>query len=327
MDLIGIVAQHGYAVAGGLLFLAALGIPLPVTLVLLAAGASAHTPFHLACLLLVTVLAGTLGDSLLFFGGRTTGWWLLAGMCRLSLNPERCIFSSAEYFYRRGPRTLLFSRFVPGLGALAAPLAGSLQMRFRRFLLYDLFGTTLYCATVLGVGFQCSGSIQRIAAALAGAGHLVLGVAAFAALAYAATLVLLTRRARRHENEVQKISAASLQQRLEALTPDALVVIADVRSHGYYDPGMRRIKNSIRVEPNRLKEELIALREFMAPDCEVYLYCSCLRDVTSVRVAHLLQQENCHTKVIEGGIKAWIKAGGALELVPEADLQHLPKFD
>jgi rhodanese-related sulfurtransferase len=139
--------------------------------------------------------------------------------------------------------------------------------------------------------------------------------------------VLLTRRARRHENEVQKISAASLQQRLEALTPDALVVIADVRSHGYYDPGMRRIKNSIRVEPNRLKEELIALREFMAPDCEVYLYCSCLRDVTSVRVAHLLQQENCHTKVIEGGIKAWIKAGGALELVPEADLQHLPKFD
>jgi rhodanese-related sulfurtransferase len=104
-------------------------------------------------------------------------------------------------------------------------------------------------------------------------------------------------------------------------------VIADVRSHGYYDPGMQRIKNSIRVEPHRLKEELIALREFMAPECEIYLYCSCIRDTTSVRVAHMLGQENCRTQVIEGGLKAWIKAGGALELVPEADLHKLPQFD
>ena len=87
------------------------------------------------------------------------------------------------------------------------------------------------------------------------------------------------------------------------------------------------IKNSIRVEPHRLKEELVALREFMVPECEVYLYCSCLRDTTSVRVAHMLMQENCHTQVITGGMKAWVKAGGDLELVPEADLQHLPKFD
>jgi hypothetical protein len=44
-------------------------------------------------------------------------------------------------------------------------------------------------------------------------------------------------------------------------------------------------------------------------------------------VAHSLAEENCRTKVIEGGIKAWIKAGGALELVPEADLQKLPRFE
>ena len=108
---------------------------------------------------------------------------------------------------------------------------------------------------------------------------------------------------------------------------DSLVVIADVRSHGYYDPGMQRIKNSIRVEPHRLKEELTALREFMAPECEIYIYCSCIRDTTSVRVARSLAEENCRTQVIEGGIKAWIKAGGALELVPEGDLQKLPRFE
>jgi rhodanese-related sulfurtransferase len=114
---------------------------------------------------------------------------------------------------------------------------------------------------------------------------------------------------------------------MQEVEPNRLVVIADVRSHGYYDPGMRRIKDSIRVEPHRLKEEIAALREFMAPECEIYLYCSCIRDTTSVRVAHLLEKQNCRTTVIEGGIKAWMKAGGAMEQVPEADVRKLPQFD
>jgi len=90
---------------------------------------------------------------------------------------------------------------------------------------------------------------------------------------------------------------------------------------------MQRIKNSIRVEPSRLKEELVALREFMAPECEIYLYCSCAHEATSVRVAHMLEMEHCSTKVIQGGLKAWMKAGGPLEPVPAGDVEHLPRFD
>jgi rhodanese-related sulfurtransferase len=81
------------------------------------------------------------------------------------------------------------------------------------------------------------------------------------------------------------------------------------------------------VEPHRLKEEFAALREFMAPECEIYLYCSCIRDTTSARVAHMLEKENCRTTVIEGGLKAWVKAGGAVELVPAEDIRKLPQFD
>ncbi len=55
---------------------------------------------------------------------------------------------------------------------------------------------------------------------------------------------------------VEKIAAQDLFELLRTATHDRLLIIADVRSHGYYDPGMQRIKNSIRVEPSRLKEEL-----------------------------------------------------------------------
>jgi rhodanese-related sulfurtransferase len=126
---------------------------------------------------------------------------------------------------------------------------------------------------------------------------------------------------------VEKVQAKDLFERLRTATHDRLLIIADVRSHGYYDPGMQRIKNSIRVEPARLKEELVALREFMQPECEIYLYCSCAREATSVRVARMLALEDCSTKVIQGGMKAWIKAGGPLEAVPASDMEHLPKFE
>jgi membrane protein DedA with SNARE-associated domain/rhodanese-related sulfurtransferase len=326
MDLIGVIAHHGYAVTGVVLFLAAMGVPLPMSVTLLAAGAAAHGDLRVGVLLAVACLAAVTGDSLLYFGGRYTGWWLLAAMCRVSINPEACIFSSAGYFYRRGPNTLLFAKFVPGLGAMAAPLAGSLNMRFVRFLRLDLLGSLLYCSAWLSVGYACSRYIREIASWMARAGHALLGAVLVLVLGYIGTIVVFTLRARRF-TQIEKVTAQGLYERLQALTPDRLVIIADVRSHGYYDPGMQRIKNSIRVEPHRLKEELIALREFMAPECEVYLYCSCIRDTTSVRVAHMLLKENCHAQVIDGGIKAWIKAGGDMELVPESDVHHLPRFE
>jgi rhodanese-related sulfurtransferase len=143
---------------------------------------------------------------------------------------------------------------------------------------------------------------------------------------YGLWLLVNTLRDRRFKY-IERVAAEELYERLKSADHNKLLVIADVRSHGYYDPGMQRIKNSIRVEPSRLKEELVALREFMAPECEIYLYCSCAHEATSVRVAHMLEQENCSTKVIQGGLKAWMKAGGPLEPVPAGDVEHLPQFD
>jgi hypothetical protein len=44
----------------------------------------------------------------------------------------------------------------------------------------------------------------------------------------------------------------------------------DVRSHGYYDPGTARIKGSIRLEPNNLKEELLSIPK----DKDIFVYCT-----------------------------------------------------
>ena len=322
-----VLAAHVFAVAVVVTFFASMGFPLPVSVVLLAAGAGAHMGgLSLPWLLVSVYLAAAAGDMVLYLGGRYTGWWLLARLCRLTTNPEQCIFRSADYFYRRGPRTLLYARFVPGLGTMAAPLAGSLNMRLGRFIRLDSMGAAIYTSSWVLTGYLFSAWIKQIELAVGRAGHVVLAIVVLVIAGYGVSWLIFALRARRFAN-IERITPETLQERLQAADPDRLVVIADVRSHGYYDPGMQRIKNSIRVEPHRLEEELVALKEFMAPECEIYLYCSCIREATSVRVAYLMNQQNCQTRVIDGGLRGWIKAGGEVEPVPHHEITHLPRFD
>jgi len=327
MNLLALVTHHGYATTMVMMFLAACGLPLPLSVVLLAAGANAHGgSLNLGLLILYASVASLLGDTLMYFGGRYTGWWLLAGICRISLNPEDCIFGSAKSFYERGPKSLMIAKFVPGLSTVAAALAGSLNMRLARFLRLDICGVLLYVVGWTSVGFVFAHLLRKLIGYVEQLGHLTAELLIFVVLLYVIWLAYNWLHDKRFRH-IEKVAALDLFERMRTATHDRLVVIADVRSHGYYDPGMQRIKNSIRVEPARLKEELVALREFMAPECEIYLYCSCAHEATSVRVAYMLEQENCSTKVIQGGLKAWVKAGGPLEPVPAGDVEHLPRFD
>ena len=326
LNLMAAVEHHGYAATSAILFLSCCGLPLPISVVLLIAGATAHGGgLNLRLLILCAAGAALSGDTLMYLGGRLTGWWLLTGICRISMNPETCIFGSANSFYRRGPKTLLFAKFIPGLATVAAPLSGSLNMQPWRFLLLDGIGLLLYSTVWSLVGFVFARFLREIIGWLGRVGHITAATLTMALVLYLLWLVMSYLRDTRF-SAVQRISASDLHASLQAAAGDRVVVIADVRSHGYYDAGMQRIKNSIRVEPNRLREELAALREFMAPECDIYLYCSCARDATSVRVAKMLEKEDCQTKVIQGGLRAWVKAGGPLEPVPEADLEHLPRF-
>ena len=117
-DVASLIARHGYTILSFIVFLEAVGLPVPAALALIAAGAT--LPGFSLPVALITILCA---DTLMFFVGRYTGWWLLGILCRLSLQPEACIFRSAESFYKRGRKLLLIAKFMPGISAMAAPLA------------------------------------------------------------------------------------------------------------------------------------------------------------------------------------------------------------
>jgi rhodanese-related sulfurtransferase len=100
------------------------------------------------------------------------------------------------------------------------------------------------------------------------------------------------------------------------------VAVYDVRSHGYYETDTMRIQGSKRLEPNALNQEILQVPK----DKEIVLYCTCVRDATSVRVAHVLREQGYKVSVIAGGLRAWKKAGLPLEPVPLDDIVQLPTF-
>ena len=51
-----------------------------------------------------------------------------------------------------------------------------------------------------------------------------------------------------------------------------------------------------------------------------------MREATSARVAHLLNENGFKAYVIVGGVAGWRKAGLPMEIVPEQDLVQLPTF-
>jgi membrane protein DedA with SNARE-associated domain/rhodanese-related sulfurtransferase len=329
MNLLEVIAHHGYAVTSLALFCACCGLPLPLSVVLLTAGAAAHGgSLNLGGVILCAWSAALAGDTLMYLGGRYTGWWLLTEICKFSMNQEACVFGSAHQFYKRGPRALLVAKFVPGLAEVAAVLAGSLSMRPRRFLMLDGLGTLAYVASWSVAGFVFAPFLRDVVRWLGRVAHFTVATFAAILVLYVLWLVLSLLRETRL-SKVEKIAAKDLYKHLLTKKQDRLLIIADVRSRGYYDPGMQRIKNSIRVDPGRLREDLEVLQEFMLPqpDCEIYLYCSCAHEATSMRVARMLERENCTTKVIRGGLKAWVKAGGPVEPVPHDDVEHLPRFE
>jgi membrane protein DedA with SNARE-associated domain len=269
MNLFTLMARHGYALTFGLLFAEAIGLPFPAAIALVAAGAAvaAHTLWG-PYVLVAAMAALLMGDSLQFWLGRYMGWLLLGFLCRVSINPETCILRSAESFYKRGKITLVIAKFIPGVNTMAAPLAGSMKMRFWQFLRLDFAGALMYAVTYLVVGYLSRDFLAVLLRGFHAAGAAVEAVVVLALVAYAIYRVVQYRKHRMYR-VVPRVQVQELAARL-ASEDAGKVQIVDVRSHGYYDSGGARIKGSIRIEPNNLEEEL----KNLSKDKDIYLYCT-----------------------------------------------------
>jgi len=320
-DLSSLIVHHGYIVICLIVFAEAIGVPVPGAVALVAGGAAAAAgALNGPAVVLFAVVAMIAADSLLYVLGSVTGWAFLKFLCRVSVDPETCVLRSAESFYRRGRTTLLIAKFIPGVSTMAAPLAGSMKMPFLQFLRLDFLGGSIYALSYGAVGFIFRDFVAKIVGGFRAAGHAVEIVIVIAVIGFIVYRVSFYWK-HRADRIVPRVQVADLAAKLQAEGPGK-IMLADVRSHGYYAAGAVRIRGSIRIEPNNLSAEIKSFPR----NKEMYLYCTWRSEATSASVAHLLREQGFDAFVIVGGLAAWRRAGKPLEPVPRTDLVHLPTF-
>jgi membrane protein DedA with SNARE-associated domain len=267
--LLSLIGHHGYLLVFFIVLAEAVGLPVPAAVAMVAGGAAAGAgALSFTRLLFLALLAMLLGDSLLFVAGRYMGWGLLGFLCKLSVNPETCILRSAESFYKRGKLTLLFAKFVPGINTMAPPLAGSMNMRASQFFRFDFGGVLFYTLAYGGLGYLFRDVFRLIAGGMQAFGRVVGWVVLIGVIGFVCYRAWLYARYRLNRS-VRRVPVTDVEARLKLEgAPD--IIIADVRSHGYYDQGEQRVRGSIRIEPNNLE----AFIETLPKDTPIYLYCT-----------------------------------------------------
>jgi membrane-associated protein len=217
--------EYGYPMLWLTVFIAAVGVPLPVGLVLLAAGAfAAHGDFNIALPIGITITASSCGDNVGYFIGRCWGRrtlnWLVQPR-RVHVIPAHTITRSRLYFISRGGWAIFFSRFLfSALGGVMNLLAGAEHYPYRRFLLYDVTGEMLGTVIPLSLGYAFGACWE--------AGGNLLG--AFSGFAFILFLVmLLVRRLVRTLLQSKETLAADPAVSTQKLTVDITLPKSQLR--------------------------------------------------------------------------------------------------
>lgn len=158
--------DHGYSVLFLSVLVEQIGIPIPSTPMLLASGAliGLHR-MNLGFVLGLAATASLISDSVWFYLGKERGGAILARVCGMSIDPDQCVSRTHSAFSRYGPESLLFAKFVPGLGTLGPPVAGLLALPLWKFLLLDLGGALAWSGAYVALGWVLRTQLEDLAAA------------------------------------------------------------------------------------------------------------------------------------------------------------------
>ena len=172
------IMKHGYSVLFGAVFVHQIGLPVPGPLFLLAAGAlAAAGKLALATILVLAIAACVLADWVWYEAGRLRGEKVLHLLHRFAPDPAAADRRAKRSFAKYGPPILVFDKFVPGLDAVAPPLAGTSGTSRLRFLTFETTGAALYSGVYAGLGYVFSRDLDRVAAYAGRAGTLLGGIA------------------------------------------------------------------------------------------------------------------------------------------------------
>ena len=193
------LTAHGYVVLFAWVAAEMLGAPLPTAPVLLAAGVLTATGrLSFATAWTLGVLACFFGDAVWYSIGRRWGASVLRCLGgRISFESGTCSRRACELVGRYGSRTMLLSKFVPGINIVAVSLTASSGTTLPAFLPYDIPGSIVYVGAYLFLGRMLGARIETLSSLAHFAGRASIGIVVLGGIALVAFRYIQRRSSRR----------------------------------------------------------------------------------------------------------------------------------
>jgi membrane protein DedA with SNARE-associated domain len=266
-SLLEFLLRHGYLVLVAWVFVEQAGLPLPSSPLLLAAGAlSGLGRLNFLVCMLLCVFATVFADTIWYHVGRHQGIKVLRLLCRISLEPDSCVRRTEGLFERQGARSLLIAKFVPGLSAVATPLAGIFHMRLRRFLFFDALGAIAWSGMYLGLGYLFTDQIERIAARASTLGGWLLLLLASGLAAYVSSKFVARQKFLR-DLRISRITVDELKRKIDAGEDLSIV---DLRHSLDFEAEPETIPGAVHFDSKELTEK----NDPLPLGREIILYCT-----------------------------------------------------
>jgi membrane protein DedA with SNARE-associated domain/rhodanese-related sulfurtransferase len=295
--------HYGAAVIFVVTLAARLGAPIPAAPLIVVAGAlAARGGPSLAWVVASASSASLVGDGVWFLAGKRYGYRVLRLLCRISLSPDSCVRQSEALIGRWGGASLIAAKFLPGLSAVASPMAGALGMAGRKFVIFQLIGSLFWASACAGVGIVFGNDVAIVLAAIS-----EMGMSAVALLLVLAIGYLGWRYVRRQldlrDSSIPRVSAGELA---ELLLSDERPLLVDVRSEAIHDLDARHIPGAVPVELGRIRHWARDLPRSK----EIVLYCNCPNEASAARASRMLLKDGfLKVRPLRGGLDAWAIAG------------------
>jgi membrane protein DedA with SNARE-associated domain len=266
-DTLQFLVKHGYVVLFAAVLAQQLGLPLPSTPFIVAAGALARSgQLSFFAVLFIACGAAMVADFVWFEIGRRRGARVLQFFCRISLEPDYCVRRTENSFARHGAKTLVVGKLVPGVSVLATPMAGVYGLSRSRFLIFDGLGILLWIGTFELLGYLFSDQLEDVVAYASRFGGLLFVLLAGSLAAYVAWKYFQRRRFLR-SLRVARITPEQLKAELDS---GAEVVIVDLRHAMDDEAEPRTLPGAMRLPAEKLEER----GEELPRGKTLVLYCS-----------------------------------------------------
>lgn len=173
--LLELIADYGLVILAGTIFLAALGVPVPATVLLVLCGAfAASGDMQVYSVVLTAFFSAVAGDFAGYSIGRKGGVWFQS---RLQHSPFAKQIGKAELFVSKwGGHGVFLSRWlVAPIGPALNYVAGIGKFNWQRFVFWDVLGEVIWVGLYVSIGMIFSTSAIALAEMLASFSWVILG--------------------------------------------------------------------------------------------------------------------------------------------------------